>query len=205
MKKQVLFIHGGGNFAGISREDFLEELRNKEIDVERLRRKEKWSARLQTDLGEQYDVLAPHMPNSDLPLYEEWKVWFENILTVLDDELIIVGHSLGGMFLLKYFSEETVDKKVLGLFSVAAPHYDKGEEWYERFEKSGFDIGDDLSKVMQVEKVFLYHSTDDVIAPFDQLAFYREKLPEATVQEFDDRGHFLDSSFPEILNDIKSV
>ncbi|PIR85243.1 hypothetical protein COU15_01735 [Candidatus Kaiserbacteria bacterium CG10_big_fil_rev_8_21_14_0_10_45_20] len=202
-KQQVIVVHGGGSYAGIPRETLVEELKNKEIDLERLRRKEDWKAELRFTLGDAYDVLYPTMPNRDLPLYAEWEALFDRVLDVVDTNIILVGHSLGGMFLMKYFSEHTVQKKVKGLFSVSAPYNGEGDRW--RFEKSNFIVGDDLSNIQRADSVFLYHSHDDRVVPFSELEKYKEKLPDAVVRELDGRGHFNTKEFPEIVEDIRGL
>lgn len=47
------------------------------------------------------------MPNKQNAHYRDWKLVFEGILAQLNpqDEITLVGGSLGGCFLLKYFSE----------------------------------------------------------------------------------------------------
>ena len=62
-------------------------------------------------LGGGYEVLIPQMPNSQNARYSEWKILFEKIISILDDEIILIGHSLGGIFLVKYFSENDYAKK----------------------------------------------------------------------------------------------
>ena len=201
-KQQIIVIHGAGAFAGMDRTDFISALKEREVDLKWFRRGTgDWKSHLEERLGESYEVLFPKMPDPDNPQYEAWRVWFEKILPELDEELIVVGHSLGGLFLQKYFSENTVDKSIRGLFTVAAPYFGRGHKW----EKSGFVLPEDLSKVMQAENVFLYYSKDDELVPFSDLSLYKEKLPEALVQELDSRGHFTKDDFPEIVDDIKSI
>src|ERR687897_976388 len=48
----------------------------------------------------------------------------------------------------------------------------------------------------------LYHSRDDETVPFAHLALYAEKLPRATVKEFDGRGHQFDDDLSEVARDI---
>lgn len=203
-KQQVLVIHGGGSFIGIPREKLAEHLAGREVDIDRLRRKEDWKAKLQENLGDEYDVLSPRMPNPDQPLFIEWKTWFDQILKTLDDELILVGHSLGGMFLIKYLSEHVLGKSVRGLFSVAAPFQGDDEE-KEPFRYSGFSIGEDLSKLSQAEALFLYHSTDDKVVPFSELYELKSRISNCIVRELEGRGHFNDANFPEIVEDIKNL
>ena len=56
----------------------------------------------------------------------------------------------------------------------------------------------------QVDKVFLYHSKDDDIVPFNNLEKYKKELPDAKVEIFEDRGHFVVEEFPEIIINIRN-
>lgn len=50
-----------------------------------------------------YQIIRPEMPNKNMASYKAWKIWFEKIFPYLNDEdLVMVGHSLGAMFLIKY-------------------------------------------------------------------------------------------------------
>ena len=61
------------------------------------------------------------MPNENDPEYQLWHVRIGKELTALAADVILIGHSLGGSFLLKYLSEEKVEKTVAGVFLIAAP------------------------------------------------------------------------------------
>lgn len=51
----------------------------------------------------EFKVIKPEMPNKDMARYSAWKLWFEKHLPFLDSEkLIVIGHSLGAIFLIKY-------------------------------------------------------------------------------------------------------
>ena len=50
--------------------------------------------------------------------------------------------------------------------------------------------------------MFLYHSRDDEAVPFAHAALYAEKLPRATVQEFDGRGHQFNDDLSEVAQGI---
>ncbi len=181
MKKQVLFIHGGGE--GAHQED------------------KKLAASLQDVLGAAYDVLCPKMPNEDSPEYEAWKVQIAQELTALDGEVILVGHSLGASILLKYLSEAKVEKPVAGIFLVAPPYWGT-EDW----EVSEYALQKDFaSKLPERLPVFFYHSRDDEWVPFAHLALYTEKFPRATVHEFDGRGHQFDDDLSEVARDIERL
>lgn len=108
MKKQVLFIQGGG--AGAYAED------------------EALAVSLQEALGDGYGVIYPHMPEEDDPQYEPWAAQLAVEHGALGDGAILVGHSVGGTVLLRYLSEAKIDKSIAGIFAVAAPDWG-AEEW----------------------------------------------------------------------------
>jgi len=53
--------------------------------------------------------------------------------------------------------------------------------------------------------IFLYHSRDDEVVPFADLALYTEDLPRATVREFGERGHQFNNDLTEVAADIKRL
>jgi hypothetical protein len=85
MKKQVVVIHGGDTFD--SYEDYLTFLNAFEVDKESLFLKD-WKSTLQSELGENYEVLCLQMPNMFNAKYLEWKIWFEKYIPLqyLDTE-----------------------------------------------------------------------------------------------------------------------
>ncbi len=198
MKQQILIIHGGDAFDKY--EDYLAFLKKKEISLEKFRHKD-WKSRLGEALGPEYDVIFPEMPNKQNARYAEWKIWFEKILPLLDEKILLIGHSMGGIFLAKYLSENTCSKKILGTFLVAAPYAE-----CELYDLGDFALQGPLSEnVRQGGEVFLYFSKDDHVVPFSDLSCYTAQLPYAHERVFTDRGHFKQSDFPEIIEDIRGI
>ena len=64
------------------------------------------------------------MPNKGNAVYEEWKMIFEKFALALSPDTIYVGHSLGGIFLAKYISENTLNTGMVHLIS--APFFPCG-------------------------------------------------------------------------------
>jgi predicted alpha/beta hydrolase family esterase len=177
MKKPVLFIHGAGGY---------------EEDM-------KMAASLREALGTAYDVQCPKMPNEDNPEYGAWNGRIARELAALDSEVILVGHSLGASILLKYLSEEKVTKPVAGIFLIATPYW-SAKDFDEYALKEDF-----ASKLPKDLSVFFYHSRDDEWVPFEHLALYTEKLPEAAIHEFYGRGHQFDDDLSEVARDIRRL
>ena len=175
MKKQVLFVQGGGEGA---------------YEADR-----GLAVTLQDGLGDEYEVVYPKFISLEDTEYAPWKIPFQKELAALAGGVILVGHSLGGTVLLRYLSEETSDKDIAGLFIIAAPYWG-AEDWLRE---------DFSAKLSRIPRIFLYHSRDDEVIPFTHLAQYAEKLPQATVRALDGRGHMFSPGIPELVEDIQGV
>lgn len=203
MEKQVIVIHGGTSFK--TYEDYISYLENKEIDIAKLRPRKEWKDSLSVELGNGYDVLLPRMPNGTNARYREWKIWFDNITKVLNNNVILIGHSLGGIFLAKYLSENNFPKRIIATILVAAP-FDDAEGADGKESLVDFTLPSSLAKfTAQCRKVYLLYSEDDPVVPFEQLEKYKNVLPNAEAVIYKDRGHFNQETFPEIVDIIRSV
>ncbi len=198
LKKQVVIIHGGDTFETYGR--YLDFLRNYKIDIERYKTsKDDWKPGLRQKLGEGYEVILPAMPNKTNARFKEWKLWFGKLIPFLNDGVILMGHSLGGSFVVKYLSENKFPKKIKAVFLVGAV-YDTDCDGYSL---AGFALPHTLN--LQTEQIYLYHSTDDPVVPFSALEKYRKALPKAHTRIFDDRKHLNQEEFPELVEDIRNL
>ena len=107
--RQILIIHGGDSFS--SYEEYLHNLKQTELTYDRLLQKRRWKDNI-IDTFPEADVLTPQMPNSANAQYDEWTIWFEKILPLLGDNVSIIGHSLGAMFLAKYLHSQPLHKPI---------------------------------------------------------------------------------------------
>jgi hypothetical protein len=102
MKTQIFFIHGGMTFK--NKEDYLKFLKTREISTDK---KIKWHGEyLGKKLGKNFEIIKPRMPLQDYAKYDEWKISFERYFPYLRDNVILIGESLGAIFLAKYLSEK---------------------------------------------------------------------------------------------------
>lgn len=198
MKKQIIIIHGGDTFD--TYEEYLQYLKIKEVSLEKIKNK-RWKDNLDQKLGSEYDVIFPKMPNMQNAKYLEWKIWFEKLIPLLQDEIILLRQSLGAMFLVKYLSENKLSKKVKATFLIAPPYKAKVNE-----SLADFNISENLQGLADHGgEIFIYQSKDDKVVPFLDSKEYEKRLPKAKMRIFEDRGHFLQQDFPEIIDDIKSI
>lgn len=198
MKQQIFVIHGGTAFN--TYDEYISYLQEKEVSLEKLIGRD-WKMNLQDTLGEEYEVYLPKMPNAQNAVYKEWCLWFEKFLPLLDDGVILVGHSLGAVFLAKYLSEHIVTKKIKATLLVAPPF---GRDLGEPLPQ--FSITAPLAGLeQQGGKVVIYHSKDDQVVDFSELSQYQKQLASLETRVFEDRGHFNMEEFSEIVADIRSI
>jgi serine hydrolase len=181
MKKQVLFIQGGGE--GAHEED------------------NKLAISLQHELGGEYNVIYPKMPEEEGLGYEAWKAQISKELAALNGKVILVGHSVGSSMLLKHLTEEGLERPLAGIFLIAAPYWGLGG-W--QMDKFTLDEGQ-TANILKGLPIFFYHSHDDNIVPFAHLVLHVEKFPQATIREFDGRGHQFNNDLSEVAADIKRL
>jgi uncharacterized protein len=201
-KKQVLVIHGGDFFD--TREEFFADLKKGELELEDLIPEEKksWKAALSKDLGEDYQVFRPMMPLPTFARYEEWKVWFEKMHSFLRDGVILVGHSLGGIFLARYLGENKMPIKIKALFLIA-PYFAARKS--DPNQNSGWTIGSLDGIPAQVKNVFIYQSEDDMTVPIAHAHEYAARIPASKLVLFKDKGHFRLDRFPELVKAIRDL
>lgn len=202
MKQQVIVIHGGDTHR--TYREYLTYLKKYRLNYSRLT-KGGWKENLQKSLGRRFETVLLKMPNPLNARYAEWKIMFQKIIPFLRGKPILIGHSLGGIFLAKYLSENKFRKKIRATFLIAAP-YDND---------SGRKVNQSLvdfvlpRKLTGFEKqgglILLYQSEDDPVVPFPHLGKYQRALPRAVSVTFKNRGHFSQEKFPELVRDIKKL
>ncbi len=196
---QILRIHGGMTFK--NREDYLNYLKNREV---RLHERIKWHGDyLKNKLGNNFQIISPRMPLMDNANYEDWKIVFENYLEAMNNNFILIGTSLGGIFLAKYLSENKIDKKILSVYLVAPPFDNESTQGEDLV--GGFELGEDLSLIEKnCSNVTLMFSKDDETVPEVNADKYREKLKNSEIIIYESKnGHFFIEEFPEIIEMIK--
>ena len=200
--QQVLFIGWWNVYP--TREDFIEQL--KTWDNNPFEPKKKWKNSLSKELWENYQVAMIDMPNKNVASYTERKIWFEKIFPFLEWDQIVIAHSLGTIFILKYLTENWFPKKIKQLHLVSALIDDKGLPPEESY------LGDflfDIHKIPEIQnicdKIFLYHSKDDFCVPFSQWERLHGFLPNAKFEVFEDRWHMNMPEFPELIQNVNLI
>jgi len=199
-KPQILMIHGGMTFK--NDRAYLSYLKNRKV---RLGRRINWAGDyMDKELGKKFEIIRPRMPLQDNAQYRDWKVWFERHIPYLRNGVILIGGSLGGIFLAKYLSEHKFPKKILATFLVCPPFDNTviGEDLV-----NGFKLKSNLSLLEKNNKnLYLMFSKDDDCVPVAHAEKYRNKLKDANIIIYKSKnGHFDVPRFPEIAQIIKNL
>lgn len=181
MDKHILFIHSAGpQGPGEGSNGLIAFLRNK-LDG--------------------YVIHSPLMPAPENPQYSEWKTKLTNEFAQLPNGTILIGHSIGGSALLKYFLEEDVSLQIPMLISVASPFWGMNEQW----QLEDFVISNDSSSWnKQVPAIILMHSIGDPIVPFAHLERYMEVLSSPVIKKIPGRDHVFENGLDELVEIIRS-
>ncbi len=199
MKKQIFIIHGGMTFK--NNKDYQHFLKTRKVSIEE---KKRWyDEYLTKNLGKKFDIIKPRFPLQDNASYTDWKIHFENYFPLLKNNIILIGNSLGSIFLAKYLSENKFPKKILATYLICPPFDNTltGEDLV-----GGFKLKSNLSLLNKVPNLNLLFSEDDDVVPIAHADKYRNKLPNANIKIFKSKnGHFKISTFPEIIKMIKEI
>ena len=182
--QNILIIHGGKSF--LDNETYLNYLQNLKIKSLDDFKMVDWKDNLSDNLGDRYDVISPSMPCKMNSKYNEWKIYFEKILTIINGDLILIGHSLGALFLLKYISENGCPMLCKSIVLVACPFNSEINE----YKLNGFDIKD-FTKLNQVaNQIHFVFSSDDQVVTIENMYKFKNKRPTANYTLIEGAGHF---------------
>lgn len=191
-------VHGGMTFA--NKKDYLRFLKTRKVSIEE---KVRWSdAFLNKNLGKNFEIIKPRMPLQDNAKYNEWKIHFERHFPLLRDNIILIGSSLGGIFLARYLSEHIFPRKILSTYLICPPYDNNlpGENLV-----GGFKLKPNLSLLEKNSKnlYLMFSKNDDVVTAY-HAEKYKSKLKNASIIIYKNKnGHFKVSEFPEIIKLIK--
>lgn len=191
-------IHGGMTFK--NRKDYLNYLKTRDITFGK---KKRWATDYMDEkLGKKFEIIRPRMPLPEDSHYEDWKIHFERFIPYLKNNVILIGGSLGGIFLAKYLSENKFTKKILSTYLVCPPFDDT---CFTEDLVGGFELKKDLSLIEKnCKDVTLMFSEDDDDVPVEHAEKYRSKLKNAKIIIYKSKnGHFNISTFPEIVKMIR--
>ncbi len=140
---------------------------------------------------------TPEMPEPYRPDYEKWKQIFEQF--TLDEDTILVGHSCGGGFLVRWLSENNVK---VGRVVLVAPWISPTDE---QPAPGFFNFQVDPNLASKAKELHLFISSDDEQDELGTAKMLEEKVKGIEFHRFTNKGHFCigfnlpNEEFPELL------
>ena len=180
MRNQILFVQGGGEGVHDAWDD-------------------KLVRSLERELGEECAVLYPRMPDEADPHYSAWKTALLSAFDDLEEDAILIGHSLGGTILIHVLTEQRPARKLGAIALIAAPFIGEGG-WQSDEIKPFTEVAE---RVPGDVPVFIYHGTADEIVPVEHLQLYARAIPKASIRVLSDRDHQLNNDLSEVARDIR--
>lgn len=182
MAKQVLFVQGGAEGAYKDDARLAESLRS--------------------NLGPNYQVRYPAMPNEADPDYQSWKRSILRGVQEMGEGAILVGHSIGASVLIRMLADRVPRPSIAGVFLIAGPFWHDNEFW--RWDEVALpdDAADHYPRDVPL---FLYHGDKDEVVPVSHLDMYAKALPDAVVRRLPGRNHQLNGDMTEVARDIASL
>lgn len=147
-------------------------------------------------------TVAPEMPEGYYPQYTIWEKEFERF--GITPETMLVGHSCGGGFLVRWLSahpEQPVGKVVLVAPWLGLRFND------EPFDETFFAFEPRRDIARQTASLHIFNSTDDFPVVQESVKIIRDKIDNIQYREFQGKGHFTTKSlgtetFPELLEEL---
>lgn len=193
-------IWGGETFD--TPEEYLEFLENSTLELWKTHKSWKWW--LLSGLSDDFEGIRVNMPDTQNSYYPAWKIWFEKYFEYLGDQkLIIIWHSLGGIFLTKYLSENKFPRNI-DVLHLVSPVYNN--EWliWESTASFWFDTNTLYSISHSTKDIHIWHSTDDPVVPYEHSMKYHTNLTGSILHTFGDRWHFSGQAhFVELFLEIQ--
>ncbi|MCF7844167.1 alpha/beta fold hydrolase [Candidatus Gracilibacteria bacterium] len=134
-----------------------------------------WRSWLMSELQKK-DIYACSlsMPNESNPTCSEWVDEINRVIERnKDDEIYLIGHSLGVPTILHYLEQSSPNTKIAGVLLISGPSKKIDIEKISHFLEKPFDFETIKSKC---SKFAVIHGDDDPVVPLSDAAFLSEKL-----------------------------
>jgi len=172
----------------------------KSMDPEKRTYDKHWIPWLKEKLEEkEITVYAPLMPEPWAPIYENWKKEFNKL--EFDEDSVLIGHSCGCAFLVRWLGET---KKKIKKLILVAPWKIPDEDKLLRKDFYVYEINKEIPSF--VDEIVMFTADDEELDGKKSLEIYRKSLGGKII-ELSGRGHYTQGDmgtqeFPELLEEV---
>jgi predicted alpha/beta hydrolase family esterase len=162
-----------------------------------------WYPWLKTELEKKgYEVVAPNMPNTSIPMIKEWVNFLGKVVGKIDKNTFFVGHSIGSQTIMRFLEKQPSKNKIGGCVFVAGWFNltNLEDKEIESIAKPWIETKINTEKVMEVaNKIIVLLSEND---PFNCLIENVEKFKEINAKVIieKNKGHYTSDDGINILS-----
>ena len=168
---------------------------------------ENWFPWLKQELESKvFEVIVPKFPTPFNQTLENWLKVFSNYENKINEETVLIGHSLGAAFILNYL--DRTSKKIKAAFLVAGYHKLLNNEFYELNKSFVYKEFNWKKIISSCGKFFVFGSDNDEYIPLEtnkELA----NLLHAELKIIHNGGHLNKTAgfekFPQLLDAVSSL
>ncbi len=144
---------------------------------------------------------TPEMPHAYHPSWDVWCAEFERF--DVTSETILVGHSCGAGFLIRWLSERS-DVSVAKLILVAPYLAPSDGVIHKPIDTDFFEFQIDPDLTDRCDEMVIFNSTNDDLDIHQSVKMIQSQINNATYCEFENMGHFCEGdlntqAFPDLL------
>ena len=147
-------------------------------------------------------TFVPLMPEPWKPNYENWKKEFDKL--PVNENTILIGHSCGGAFLVRWLGET---KKEINRLILVAPWklpYGRGKNFFIKKEFYDYKIDEKIKS--RVNKIIIFTSNNEELDGKESVKIFHKAIGGKII-EIENRGHYTledmgTEEFPELLKEI---
>ncbi|KAJ5078060.1 hypothetical protein M0811_05318 [Anaeramoeba ignava] len=161
------------------------------------------------DSTEEFQAITPDFPNPKDPELKEWIKTLEKAIESTNEknQLILIGHSLGGFTILRYLEkleDEEIRKRILSIYLVASPSLTRERATSFYSPKINLQKIDQLILDLKIP-FFAIWSEDDKIVPKEHIDYLsgNDGLSSLQCKIINNYGHFLEKTNQYLLDLIK--
>ena len=151
------------------------------------------------------EVCRPEFPTPEGQNIENWLKVLDEQDTEIDENTVLIGHSLGAVFILNILNRRDLDPEAAFLVSAWTGLLGKEDfdDWNSTFQDADFDF----KKIRErCGKFYQWHSESDPYVPLEKAAELAEKI-NSDFKLRADAGHFNTESgytdFPELWQKLE--
>lgn len=158
----------------------------------------------------QYNVIIPEFPSREGVVYQEWKNIFNKYKGYINNDSIVVAHSIGNEFILRYFNENDINIQLYISLAGFSEYFEcENKEDLNRACKDFLVSESELENFRKrCDKKYSIYSDNDHIVPFNILERYPKSIGAVPIL-IKNIGHMGKKSgleeIPKVIEIIKQI